>query len=502
VLGEDDDEDLSDPEHTSKPRPTPAYQEFPPLDWLFSSAYLSEDPVQSSSRCPSLLSTSTLSSRNSSTRSTKLLPPLTIARPLPPLTIDRPLPPLTGSRPLPSLRRKVEYRDQLNMNNTLDKANSTYQIAQSEPFTAQVVGSCPWRHCESHLQGFTKAGDRERHLLTHCKDVLICDFCVSSSGHLVSFARGTDRVSEFLTHLIQIHGADEAEGSKEPRTHPIHKVPIEPGRSCDSDGTKAKCPICRMHFTAGIMYEHLPDCVRLQVTRMAKSSVKRRFKWYGPDCGTSDDATTDRVIPVSQPNARRLPMQDAQVDSCKQPEPLHAGCDDITELTASSSALSLVSSRAATSSEEETDHSEELPSRESSPTISQVPRQIMPVKRRLVDAIMQEFHQAFRMSAQSHTTDRSNDSSSGSAPGKSTGASAYSNASFVSRKRSLSGGGSTPPDDGDDSNKRRRSDSVSKGKQPILQLRFACPYYKRNPGRHQTFTSCRDPGFTTVARLK
>ncbi|KAL1800083.1 hypothetical protein ACET3X_000425 [Alternaria dauci] len=75
-------------------------------------------------------------------------------------------------------------------------------------------------------------------------------------------------------------------------------------------------------------------------------------------------------------------------------------------------------------------------------------------------------------------------------------------ASFTPRKRSLSGDGSTPPDDDDDLNKRRRPNSVSKGKQPVLELRFACPYYKRNPGRHQTFTSCRDPGFTTVARLK
>lgn len=78
---------------------------------------------------------------------------------------------------------------------------------------------------------------------------------------------------------------------------------------------------------------------------------------------------------------------------------------------------------------------------------------------------------------------------------------------YVSRKRSLSGGGSPPPNgdknNGDDPNKRRRPDFTPQGKDSYLpERRFACPYYKRNPGRHQTFTSCRDPGFITVARLK
>ena len=77
---------------------------------------------------------------------------------------------------------------------------------------------------------------------------------------------------------------------------------------------------------------------------------------------------------------------------------------------------------------------------------------------------------------------------------------------IASRKRSLSGG-STPPNgdrnNGDDPDKRRRPDPKLNGKDATTQeKRFACPYYKRNPGRHQTFTSCRDPGFITVARLK
>jgi hypothetical protein len=205
---------------------------------------------------------------------------------------------------------------------------------------------------------------------------------------------------------------------------------------------------------------------------------------------------------VSKYDEGRPSVHDAQNEFDEKSELTYLGCGDIAELTASSSRLSLVSSRTATSSEEETDCSEDISSREGSPAVSQIPSQVVSAKRRLVDAIMEEFQKVFSATLRNYATNGTNPSSSGNATGHPTGASAYSDTSFVSRKRSLSGDGSTPPDDGDDSNKRRRPDSVSKGKQPISELRFACPYYKRNPGRHQTFTSCRDPGFTTVARLK
>ncbi|KAH7109639.1 hypothetical protein B0J11DRAFT_401388, partial [Dendryphion nanum] len=88
----------------------------------------------------------------------------------------------------------------------------------------------------------------------------------------------------------------------------------------------------------------------------------------------------------------------------------------------------------------------------------------------------------------------SSERSSGGSPG---------NSLPVSRKRSLSRGGSPPTDNNrDDPSKRRRPDETDEAQSVATEKRFACPYYKRNPGRHQTFTSCRDPGFVTVARLK
>ncbi|KAF2028881.1 hypothetical protein EK21DRAFT_113413 [Setomelanomma holmii] len=166
--------------------------------------------------------------------------------------------------------------------------------------------------------------------------------------------------------------------------------------------------------------------------------------------------------------------------------------------------LSLTSSQAVDSSEEETDWTEEQTSRESSPGISQVPRRLSPTKRSIVDNVMRDFQRLFNQSLRAHTTGASSSGSSNGPNGCwSSNTSTYSTSSFASRKRSLSGGGSTPPDDDEDeSNKRRRPYSKPDSKNGGAELRYACPYYKRNPGRHQTYTSCRDPGFTTVARLK
>jgi hypothetical protein len=475
---ENEEESLIDPQINSKPEPEPIYQNSTSLHWSgFPSSHVLENSVQSLSRCPSLMSTGTLSSRNSSTRSNRSL----------------------GS----SVWRLDRYINEETYSASAI-ANSEYGATQNTPFTAQVVGLCPWKHCERHLRGFTKAGDLERHLLVHCERILICDFCESSKRGHVAFREGSDRVSRFLTHLVEIHDASDTGGPKEPPTHPVHKARGRWFRN----GPRAKCPVCKERHTPGSLYKHLPSCVGDEVKRIVELSGRIHRVSNDPprDPDLSINATEDERIFVSQLEGqlhrKRSPIFGTQDESCEQSKPIYPGCGDIAELTASSSRLSLVSSRATTSSEEETDCSEDVESRESSPHISQVPLRMAPAKRRLVDAIMQEFQHVFSASLRSHTTNGSDSNSNGSTAGSSTATPTYPDTSSIPRKRGLSGGGSTPPDDGDDSHKRPRPDSVPKGKQPISELRFACPYYKRNPGRHQTFTSCRDPGFTTVARLK
>jgi len=409
----DDNEFSSNVECSPKARTTARSHRNPLLDWSsHTSPHLSEDPRQSRSRYPGLMSNSTLSSGNSFTRSTRSLE------------------------------------------------------------------SLEWKG----------------------KAILVCDFCDASGDHATTF-EGANLVSEFLEHLMQSHNADEPEVEiEEPIIHPVYKVAVGVTRRYII-GPKAQCPLCGVFATARTMYEHVPKCVSLQAIRMAEVGIRPRLSFMDIVCGTSSDATTDRRAPVPLPDEGHPPMQRVEVSSQDSSEHSHAGCEDITELTAPSSRLSLVSSSAATPSEQETDSAEEMASRESSPAALEAPHRLTPTKRLLVDAIMRDFQQVFRTSLRSHTS-KGNPGTGGRASGSSTGAFTYSGPSFVSRKRSLSGGSFTPPEDGDDSNKRRRPDFMSKGEQPASQLRFACPYYKRNPGRHQTYTSCRDPGFITVARLK
>ncbi|ORY09810.1 hypothetical protein BCR34DRAFT_364147 [Clohesyomyces aquaticus] len=184
-----------------------------------------------------------------------------------------------------------------------------------------------------------------------------------------------------------------------------------------------------------------------------------------------------------------------------------------------SSCHSPTTSNEINSSDEETDWTEETSasSPQSDPG-SQLHPILSPIKQDLVDQIMREFHRLFdnwlpqRINGTPNGIRECNggaaggNSSQSTSGGKSSvGSSAHS---YVNRKRSISNRGSPPPNrDGDndeDPNKRRRPDPKRPGgKDPVFpDRRFACPYYKRNPGRHLTFTSCRDPGFNTVARLK
>jgi hypothetical protein len=401
------------------------------------------------------MSGDTLSSRNSSTRSTRS----------------------TWSSIRSSIWEPVGLR------NSVSDLEDVSIDTRTPHFEGRLVEMCPVKNCESHRKGFTKAGDKNRHVLTHFKRALLCGFCETST---VAFTQSVDPATPFLAHLIKHHGVKEPDAAIGERC--MAKSATNP---------VANCSVCLEPFTAQIMYEHLPGCILREVTQHAEAGAPR-------ERGTINKIEiaghpSDLVTGARSPVIHDVTHDTGGLVSSTEPE-----CKDITELTASSRCLSLTSSKTNDSSEEETDWSEEVTSRESSPGLPQLSCRLTPTKRRIVETIMQEFHHLLNQSLRTHTAGGSSSSStSGGAGGWSSNTSTYSSASFVSRKRSLSGGGSTPPnDDDDDSNKRRRPHTKAEGKQPLMEQRFACPYYKRNPGRHQTFTSCRDPGFTTVARLK
>jgi hypothetical protein len=458
-----------------KPRPAPIYKDKRVEEYW---AFLKSVPDQQSdhlpppSRCPSLMSRGTLSSRNSSTRSTRS----------------------SIWEPVEDHELSLEFMCRMSGSSDFSLPGGDTH-SHMIPLTEQVVPTtrCPVRTCKHHLKGFTGPEHRMRHVLKHFSGKLECGFCDN-----VSFSQSSDRVNLFLTHLLNKHDAGGQRPASYTRTETLSRDSREK--------SFATCSICTEPFTAPGYHEHLSGCILREITRNEDAQAIHSVNCEDEGCEATNEMDS---LPIESSKSSEVAktMEDVQdpfeySSFMSSPGYTEVKRDDIDELTVSSRCLSLTSSKAVESSEEETDWTEEQTSRESSPGTSQIPRRLSPAKRRVVENIMQEFQRVFHGGLRMYTgSGNCTSSSSGSTGGCSSNTSVYSASSFVSRKRSLSGGGSTPPDD-DDSNKRRRPSSKAEGKKPASDLRFACPYYKRNPGRHQTFTSCRDPGFTTVARLK
>jgi hypothetical protein len=56
-------------------------------------------------------------------------------------------------------------------------------------------------------------------------------------------------------------------------------------------------------------------------------------------------------------------------------------------------------------------------------------------------------------------------------------------------------------DPGDDPNKRRQLTGVY-SLPPLVDRKFACPFFKRHPDKHRKWRSCSGPGWDTIHRLK
>jgi hypothetical protein len=84
-------------------------------------------------------------------------------------------------------------------------------------------------------------------------------------------------------------------------------------------------------------------------------------------------------------------------------------------------------------------------------------------------------------------------------------ASTSSNAQASSAgKRPCDDDGSAFPNDDDSGgnpNKRRKPSGSSSSSQPLI-WKFACPFYKRDPAKHQKWRSCSGPGWKNSHRLK
>jgi hypothetical protein len=56
--------------------------------------------------------------------------------------------------------------------------------------------------------------------------------------------------------------------------------------------------------------------------------------------------------------------------------------------------------------------------------------------------------------------------------------------------------------EGEDHERRKRSKQAPVSRAQVLTLRLGCPFFKKNPERHQKPISCRGPGWDSVHRLK
>lgn len=437
------------------------------------------------SDCPSLATGSTISSRNSSTRSTRSFKRDT-------LDLSE-----KGVCSYPGCGRTL--RD-------LATHLLTHQAERPE--------KCPVESCEYHLKGFARAYDRVRHTITHFREVMVCGFCPET---IDSAQRTFNRCDLFLKHLVNAHDAEPVPSVRRDEHYRNGKSSRKPLNGQEV----ATCGLCSEPFDAQGFYDHLRGCALRQVTR--DSVAQQHNHSHKPShrnlkseadqeifssCSSSSNSTSRIASDIRLPSRSLdsyLSKSALLADHKENSVETDTESKDIAELTASSRCLSLTSSHdeVARSSEEETDWTEDAGSPASMTDAENLRPMLSPLKQQVVERLMQEFHRIFdKMMRTHHGSGGTGSTGQGGYYAGSSGSSTYSSSSFVSRKRSLSGGSTPPPDDGDDSHKRRRPDPKLSGKQAIRELRFACPYYKRNPGRHQTFTSCRDPGFITVARLK
>ena len=114
--------------------------------------------------------------------------------------------------------------------------------------------------CDYHQKGFARKYDKNRHVLTHYKGTLVCDFCPGSGS---AAERSFNRADVFKRHLTSMHGVE---------SYPQNNRPIGVSAKEISIHTAGKCSTCSAAFnTAQDFYEHLDDCV-LRVVHQAEPS--------------------------------------------------------------------------------------------------------------------------------------------------------------------------------------------------------------------------------------
>jgi hypothetical protein len=126
---------------------------------------------------------------------------------------------------------------------------------------------------------------------------------------------------------------------------------------------------------------------------------------------------------------------------------------------------------------------------------------VISTKTRIIDDLMREFYYTMQNFTHSPVSAGTDSKSGNKSSSTTTQASSSQHKGKGRLKRTFED--EQPPDDedGDGSNKRRETEKTADFGEEKRCLRFACPFFKRNP-RGQKCTACRYPGFTAMHRMK
>lgn len=114
---------------------------------------------------------------------------------------------------------------------------------------------CPIQTCEFYTKGFARKYDKNRHILTHYKGIIMCDFCPGAQN---SF----NRVDIFKLHLISVHGVEQTP----PNAHKKSLLATGSSKKGNTGKRPGRCSECAVTFgNAQYLYEHVDDCFLRQI---------------------------------------------------------------------------------------------------------------------------------------------------------------------------------------------------------------------------------------------
>jgi len=124
-------------------------------------------------------------------------------------------------------------------------------------------------------------------------------------------------------------------------------------------------------------------------------------------------------------------------------------------------------------------------------------------KQKLIKNIMIELHSLLGWNAAFRARGGSADTSGSHCAGGLNASASSERSSNLKRKRNNERDSNSQPSEDDRNNRPSKLPKLgSSSPHDNQSLRFACPYFKRNPGRHRKSRTCAGPGWASVHRVK